>query len=86
MVFSKTRCGLMFGVLLSAFHLGWLVLVVTGVAKSLLDWVLSMHFMSFTYAMLEFNYLDALTLLVMTFVVGYVLGYVFAAILNAVKK
>lgn len=86
MVLSKTRCGLMFGAALSAFHLCWLVLVVAGVAQPLLNWVLSMHFMSYPFSMLTFNYIDALTLLVMTFVVGYVGGYIFAMIMNAVKE
>lgn len=86
MALSKTRSGLMFGALLSGFHLCWLILVAAGVAKKLLDWVLSLHFMSYTYSMLPFNYLDALTLLVLTFVVGYVFGYIVAAILNAVKE
>ena len=85
-MFSKTRCALMFGVLMSAFHLCWLVLVVTGVAKPLYDWILAMHFINLPFSMLTFNYLHALILLVMTFVVGYVFGYIFAAMLNWAKK
>lgn len=83
---SKSRLGLMFGVLLAACHLGWLLLVLTGVAQTVLDWVLEMHLMSFTYSLLDFNYLSALILLVMTFVAGYVFGFVLAAILNWAKK
>ncbi len=86
MKLSKSRLGLVFGVLLSAAHLGWLVMVLTGVAETVLDWVLEMHFMSFTYSILDFNYLSALLLLVMTFVAGYVAGFVLAAVLNWAKK
>lgn len=86
MELSKTRAGLMFGVLMSGVHLVWLVLVFTGVAQALLDWVLRMHHMAFTYTMLEFDYMNALILLVMTFVVGYVGGVVLAAILNWARK
>lgn len=86
MQLSKTRCGLMFGVLMAACHLGWLVLVITGIAKIVLDWVLEMHLLTLTYSILDFNYLSALILLIMTFVVGYVFGFVFAAILNWAKK
>ncbi|MFA5948077.1 MAG: hypothetical protein WC806_03835 [Candidatus Gracilibacteria bacterium] len=82
---SKNYCGLMFGVLMAAIHLLWSLLVLADLAKPLLDWILSLHFMSFTYSMLEFNYLSALLLLVVTFVVGYVVGFVVAAILNKVK-
>ncbi len=83
---NKNRCGLMFGVLFSACHFVWLVLVLTGVAKTIFDWVLSMHFVNFTYSMLEFNYLNALILLIMTFVVGYVFGFILSAIFNWAKK
>ena len=76
----------MFGVLLAACHLGWLILVLTGVAKIVLDWILGMHLMTLSYSVLDFNYLSALILLVMTFVVGYVFGFILAAILNWAKK
>ena len=76
----------MFGVLMAVCHLVWSLFVLGGIAKPLLDWILSMHFMTFTYSMLDFNYLSALILLVMTFVVGYVFGFVFAAILNWGKE
>jgi len=70
---------------MAVIHLFWSLLVLAGLAKPLLDWILSLHFMAFTYSMLEFNYLSVLLLLVVTFVVGYVFGFVVAAILNKVK-
>lgn len=76
----------MFGTLLSAAHLVWLILVLAGVAQALMDWVLKMHQMTFSYSMLDFNYLNGLILLVMTFVVGYVGGYVLAAVLGWAKE
>jgi ABC-type thiamin/hydroxymethylpyrimidine transport system permease subunit len=86
MKLSKSRLGLMFGALLAACHLLWLVMVLTGVAKTVLDWVLEMHLMGFTYSVLDFNYLSALFLLVMTFVAGYISGFVLAAVLNWAKE
>lgn len=86
MQLCKNRCGLMFGVLLSACHLLWLILVLAGVAQIVLDWMLKMHLVTLTYSILDFNYLNALMLLVMTFVCGYVGGFVLAAILNWAKK
>ncbi len=86
MEINKNRLGLWTGGLLSGFHLVWLVLVFTGVAKMLFDWILSMHMLSFSYSILEFNYLNGLILLVMTFVVGYAGGFALGAILNCAKK
>lgn len=86
MPLNKNRLGLMFGALLSAAHLLWLVLVLAGVAQSVMDWIFAMHMMSFTYSILDFNYLHALILLVMTFAVGYVGGFFVATVLNWAKK
>jgi hypothetical protein len=86
MELSKNRTGLMFGLLMAVVHLAWSILVVTGVAKVCFDWILSMHFVSLNYVMLEFNYLHALILLAVALAAGYVIGFIIAGLLNWSKK
>ncbi|MBI5220932.1 MAG: hypothetical protein HY978_03835 [Candidatus Liptonbacteria bacterium] len=82
----KNSVGLTLGLLVGLMHLGWVVLVVLGWAKPLLDWVLSLHFLSFPYTMAPFSLITALSLVVFTFVCGYVMGWVLAALWNFSRK
>lgn len=82
----KNSLGLVVGVLLSAVHVVWLALVATGVAKVCVDWVLSMHHMTFSYTVEAFDPVKGATLVVLTFVVGYVVGWVLAGLCNLMKK
>jgi len=83
---NKNSVGLAIGSLYGLFHLSWVILVALGLAKPLMDWVLSLHFLTIEYAVTEFSVLTAIGLLVFTFAVGYVLGWVLAFVWNKVKK
>ncbi len=83
---SKNSVGLALGLLMGLGHLGWAILVVLGWAKPLLDWVLSLHFMSFSYVMTPFSFVTALGLVVFTFICGYVVGWVLAALWNFSRR
>jgi hypothetical protein len=66
------------------WHLTWSLLVLVGLAKPLLDFILSLHFLQVTYAVAPFNATKALGLLVVTAVLGYLLGCVLAWLWNRV--
>lgn len=83
---NKRAAGLALGGLVALAHLAWLVLVVLGWAKPLLDFILMLHHISFSFEMLPFAIWPALGLLVCTFVVGYVFGWVFAALWNRLRN
>lgn len=83
---NKNALGLTLGTFLGGVHLIWVILVAAGVAQQMMDWVLSMHFLTLSYTFAPFAVWTALGLVVMTFVVGYVVGWIFAALLNAYKK
>ena len=74
------------GSFFAIFHLGWLILVAIGSAKPLIDFVLMLHHISFSYAIASFSLIPAIGLLIFTFVAGYIFGWIFAAVWNALKK
>jgi hypothetical protein len=75
---------MLLGGLYGLWHLTWSLLVVVGLAKPFLDFILSLHFLQVTYAVAPFNALNALALIVVTSALGYVLGYVLAWLWNRV--
>lgn len=83
---SKCQLGLALGVFVALMHAAWALLVAAGVGQGILDWIFPMHFLNSVYTILDFNLLNALILIIMAFVGGYVMGWVFAAIYNIVKK
>jgi hypothetical protein len=82
----KNSLGLVVGTIFGVIHLLWAVAVAAKIAKPMMDWVLSMHFVNFPYVIAEFELAKAAMLVVMTFVVGYVVGWLFAAVWNLYCK
>lgn len=71
-----------FGVTLGGWHLVWSVLVALGWAQSIMDFVLWAHMIHFTYVAGPFDFSAALTLIIITGLIGYVMGLVFARAWN----
>lgn len=82
---NANKLGLVLGILFALIHFLWILLVSSGFAKQLMDYALSLHFMSDVYSIGAFNFGTAVMLLIFTFVSGYVLGFAFALIWNAIK-
>lgn len=85
-ILNPQKVGLAFGGVLGFFHFVWSVLVALGVAQPLLDMVLRLHMLDFSYTVLPFSVVSAAMLIVMTTLVGFVVGYVFAVIWNSFQK
>ncbi|MBI4994682.1 hypothetical protein HZC21_03495 [Candidatus Peregrinibacteria bacterium] len=83
---NKNRAGLILGTFLGLFHLLWSILVAVGVAQWWMDFVLKLHFLNNPFAIAQFDWIFALGLVVMTFVVGYVLGWILAWLWNSMHK
>lgn len=77
---------MVFGSFIALLHLIWMIMVYLGVAKWYLDWVLGLHLLTNPYKVLPFSFTAAITLIIFTFVVGYVAGWVFAFIWNKLHK
>lgn len=86
MKLSSHKVGLITGLFISLLHAIWSLLVFLGIAQSLLDWILDLHFILNPYVVNDFVFSKAVILVVLTFAVGYVLGYVFTTIWNKMIK
>lgn len=63
------------GLLVSSLHLIWSVMVALGLGQIYLDWILGLHYVTNPYEVMPFNVGTMITLLVFTFMVGFVLGW-----------
>jgi hypothetical protein len=83
---SVNKIGLAVGGTFAVFHIAWSLLVLAGVAKVFMDWVLGLHFMEMEYSVTPFVLLNAVMLAIVTGVIGYLLGCVFGWLWNFVHK
>ena len=79
---SPLVCGLSVGIVIGLWHLAWAALVASGYAQPLLDFVLRLHFLEFTYALAPFAASTAAMLVALTFAVGFLFGSIFALVWN----
>jgi membrane protease YdiL (CAAX protease family) len=79
---AAVSVGAVFGI----WHLLWVTLIATGVAKPILDFVLKLHFLQFEYALAPFVASTAITLVGLTFAIGAVLGLLFALVWNWLSR
>ena len=82
-MYNNNTWGLIVGIFLGGFHTLWAILVGVGLAQVLIDWIFALHMIRPPYVIAPFDLLKAVTLVVVTFVVGYIAGWIFAAICNA---
>ncbi len=80
------KVGLALGVFAGLGHVVWSLLVAMGYAKPLVDWLLSLHFVSVSYSLASFDLTNAAVLVVVAAVWGYVVGYVFSLVWNWMMK
>lgn len=79
---NKNKAGLVVGLLIGLWHLTWALLVVFGVAQGVINWIFRLHFIEPAYTVTAFNLVTAVTLIVVTSVIGFVMGWLFGAIWN----
>lgn len=79
---SKHKLGIVFGSLLGLWHLIWAVLVATGLAQWLMDWVFRLHFIQPPYTLTAFKLSYAIGLIVITSTLGYIFGWGGGALWN----
>jgi len=83
---SKNKLGIVFGSLLGLWHVMWVVLVMTGLAQWLMDWVFRLHFIQPPYTVAAFRLTYAIGLIVITSSLGYVMGWAGGALWNWVHE
>jgi polyferredoxin len=79
---SKNKAGVVVGSLMRLWHLMWSLLVAFGVAQAVINWIFRLHFIQPPYTITAFNLVTAVTLIVVTSIIGFVMGWLFGAIWN----
>lgn len=81
---DRHATGMALGGFAALVHAVWSLLVAWGTAQGLLDFIFSIHFLENPYFVGQFVLATAVTLVVVTFALGYVFGWVFAWVWNRV--
>lgn len=79
---NPNRVGIVAGLLIGGWHLLWALLVILGWAQPILDFIFWAHMIEPVYKVKPFNPAAAGTLIVLTFIIGYVFGFAGALIWN----
>lgn len=79
---NPNKAGFAFATLLGGFHFIWSILVLFGVAQSLLDFIFQLHMLKPLMIVTGFSVTLALGLVLVTATLGYFVGYFFALIWN----
>ncbi len=83
---NQHRVALALGYFMAFIHLVWLLLVAGNVAQTLLNWVFGLHMIVNPMTVGTFQWGNAIMLLIMTFIVGYIIGWIFVGIHDWVSK
>jgi hypothetical protein len=83
---NPTKAALSLGTVIGLYHLIWVTLVATGVAKVIMDFILRLHFIQLQYEMMPFDVGTAAALVALTFAIGAALGLIFAGVWNWLTK
>lgn len=83
---SAHKTGLAVGLVIASWHLLWSLLVVTGIAQGVLDFIFWIHFITPVYKVESFEAVRALLLVIITLMVGYAAGAAFASFWNRLHR
>jgi hypothetical protein len=85
---TKNQMGLVFGFFLAIVHVIWLVLValIPVGMQAFVDWVFALHGMSIALLITSVTWNGAISLVLLTFVIGYVSGFIFGWLVKRIKR
>lgn len=82
---NKNQVGLTLGIFAAVCHLVWAIAVAIGIQKAV-DWILLLHSIKLDLVLTNVVLLNAVLLVIVGFIGGYVMGWVFAAVYNWAGK
>jgi hypothetical protein len=85
-VTNLNKVGLVIGALIGGWHVIWALLVLIGWAQPIIDFIFWAHMIQPIYVVKPFDPLAAVTLVVITAVIGYIFGFVGAIIWNRLHR
>lgn len=80
------QTSLITGLCLSSLHLSWIVLILLGWAQPLMDFIFKLHMLNSPFQVQPFDLGLAVSLVLITFVIGAFYGLVFVLIKNLLAK
>lgn len=83
---NSHKVGLTLATFMAAGHILWSLLLATGMAAPIVDWMLSLHSVNLSYSLNAFNLTNAVVLVVVAAFKGYVIGYLFGYVWNWMMK
>ena len=83
---NSHKVGLVFALSLGGWHLLWSLLVLLGLAQPVINFIFWAHMIHLPINAGPFDFTAAVTLIIVTGVLGYVIGSVVAWIWNSVHK
>jgi hypothetical protein len=83
---NPNKVGLVIGALLAGWHFFWALLILLGWAQPILDFIFWAHMIKPVYVVRPFDAGAAVTLIVVTFALGYVFGFFGAVIWNRLHR
>ncbi len=86
MKLNEGKVAMIVGLFVGGMHLVWSFVVALGYANTLLDFVYRLHFLNNPFTVEPFTVSNAVVLVIVTTVVGYIGGWVFAMLRNKVHK
>lgn len=83
---NRNNTGLTFGAFMALFHACWSLLILFGWAQGFIDWIFGLHMIEPPYTIAPFSWGNALLLIIVTGILGYIMGWVFAWIWNKLHR
>lgn len=80
------QTGLISGLCLSSLHLSWVILILLDWAQPLMDFIFKLHMLNSPFQVQPFSLGLAISLVIITFVIGAFYGLIFVLIKNAMGK
>ena len=86
MKLNEHKTGIALGAFVGVMHVIWSIIVASGYGQSIIDWKLSMHFLTIPIAVQSFNLTTSIELIIVAVIGGYIAGRIFAKIWNSIHK
>ena len=83
---SANRAGLIGALMLGGWHLLWSLIVATGLAQPLMDFIFWLHFIRPVYVIETFEPMRAGALVLLTATLGYAIGWVLGMLRNCLRR
>lgn len=83
---STPNIALIGGFTLASFHACWIVIVASGYAQPILDFIFKLHMLNSPFIVQPFSVLLSAELIALTFIIGAMYGVVFSLIRKSISN